>query len=386
MSNRRFWLPTLVGLAVITLVLGWSVNRYAIARKVEFATERLALLGTLRKDALQRYFTTAQAELRFWSTNELLVSNQQWLVETWDKSTAAGGNPEQALRERYIDGNPFPAGQRHRFDDEAGDQQYYRSLHAQLHPMAKLFVMERGYHDLFLISPAGNIHYSVTKEDEFGSNLISGPYRDSGLAQVFQQALTDPDATEMAISDMHAYAPSGGAPALFIAQAMRSPEGEFLGVIVLQLPTDEFLEIMNFDTGMGRTGETYLVGQDQLMRSQSRFIHTPTVLATHAESETIRRALQGKHGVSFATDYRGVEVLSAYSNIQVGATSWAVMAEVDKLEIYEQATSGQPLLAGLMLFLYSLGLWSAWFVQRADEDYDQGSMMGDLDAGMDGDG
>ena len=386
MSNRRFWLLTLVGLAVITLALGWAVNRYSIERKIEFASERLALLGTLRKDALQRYLTTAQAELRFWSTNELLVNNQQWLVEAWDKAITAGEDPAQALRQRYIDDNPFPDGQRHRFDDEIDNEKPYRGLHAKLHPMTKLFVMERGYYDLFLISPTGNIHYSVTKEDEFGGNLISGPYRDSGLAQVFQQILADPDTTGIAISDLQAYAPSDGAPALFIAQAMRSPEEEFIGVIVLQLPTDKILEIMNFDTGMGRTGETYLVGQDQLMHSQSRFIDTPTVLVTRAESETIRRALQGENGVSFATDYRGVEVLSAYSNIQVGETNWAVMAEVDKLEIYEQATSDQPMLAGLMLFLYSLGIWSAWFVQRADGDYDQGSMMGDLDVGMDGDG
>lgn len=386
MSNRRFWLLTLAGLAVLTLALGWSINRYAIERKIEFAGERLALLGTLRRDALQRYLATAQAELRFWSTNETLINHQQWVVGAWDQVTAAGGDPERLLRERYIDGNPYPAGQRYRFDDEVQTDSPYRTQHARLHPMTKLFVMERGYYDLFFISPTGNIHYTVMKEDDFGSNLNSGPYRESGLAQVFRKVLADPGSTDIAVSDMEPYAPSGGAPALFIAEAMHNSDGEFIGVIALQLPTDRILEIMNFDAGMGRTGETYLVGQDMLMRSQSRFLDEPSVLVTRAESPTIRRALQGERGVDFTTDYRDVEVLSAYSSIPIGDTSWAVMAEIDKLEIYQQATSGQPLLAGLMLFLYSLGLWSTWFIRRADGEYDPGSVLADLDLGMDGDG
>ena len=48
-----------------------------------------------------------------------------------------------------------------------------------------------------------------------------------------------------------------------------------VGVLVLQFPIEEFNRIMtgNFtwkNEGMGRTGETYLVGPDMYMRSRSR--------------------------------------------------------------------------------------------------------------------
>lgn len=49
------------------------------------------------------------------------------------------------------------------------------------------------------------------------------------------------------------------------------------GVIVFQLPIDRIIQTMtaNFGwekEGLGKTGEVYLVGQDRLMRSRSRFM------------------------------------------------------------------------------------------------------------------
>jgi hypothetical protein len=46
------------------------------------------------------------------------------------------------------------------------------------------------YHDLFLISPEGDVVYTATKGDDFGTNLITGLYKDSELAQVFKRAKT----------------------------------------------------------------------------------------------------------------------------------------------------------------------------------------------------
>ena len=65
---------------------------------------------------------------------------------------------------------------------------------------------------------------------------------------------------------MQPYGPSSGAAAIFMATAIMSQEEEFLGVIVFQLPTDRIVSIMNYTSGMGETGETYLVGEDLLMR------------------------------------------------------------------------------------------------------------------------
>jgi methyl-accepting chemotaxis protein len=374
MSSRRFWVLLLTSLTLVTVVIGWGVNTYLIDKRIEIAGERLALLGTLRRDALERYLDTAEAELGFWGANEFLLEQQAWLVASWHEGVAAGRDPAAYLRQTYIEGNSSPHG-----PGQTENAAIYAELHAQLHPMAKRFVTERGYHDFFLISPSGDIHYSVGKEDDFTTNLMTGPYKDTGLGDVFRQVIAAPESNEVRVSDLQAYAPSGGMPAMFLARAMYSGDGEFIGVIALQVPTEKIHSIMHFDKGMGETGETYLVGQDYLMRSDSRFSQESTVLKRRVESATAQRALRGEYGVEFTTDYRGVEVLSAYSSLPIGETNWAVMAEIDKAEILERVTSERPVIAGFMLFFYSLGIWSAWFIQRSEPAGTGGELLADLD-------
>jgi methyl-accepting chemotaxis protein len=378
MNKRRFWMAVIAGLALVTLIIGWGVNAYLINGRITRAEERLVLLGTLRRDALERYLDTAEAELSFWAANDFLLAQQAWIVSAWREGVSAGRDPASYLRQTYIDGSPSPVGER-----QTENATIYSELHSQLHPMAKLFVTERGYYDFFLISPDGDIHYSVGKEDDFATNLMTGPYRDTGLGEVFRQVIAAPEGDTVRVSDMQAYAPSGGVPAMFLARAMYDGDGALIGVIALQAPTQKIHSIMQFDAGMGETGETYLVGQDYLMRSDSRFSEESTVLKQSVESDTTRRALRGEYGVAFTTDYRGVEVLSAYSSMPVGETSWAVMAEVDKAEILEKATSERPMIAGFMLFFYSLGIWSAWFIQRTEPGGASGIGLTDLDSATD---
>ena len=378
MSTRRFWFTTLGGLMLLTLCIGWASNRYFIEQRIALASERLMLLSNLRREALHRYLDTAEAELRFWSINQELIDQQLWLVDAWSRAVQEGRDPEQRLKLFYVENNPYPPGERRKFND-AGDGSGYSGLHAKLHPLASLFVSERGYYDFFLISPTGDILYTVEKEDDFATNLYQGEFKDSGLAEVFKRALVYAETDQVAISDLSAYAPSGGTPAMFVAKAMYGEEGQLAGVVAFQLPTDRIVDIMNFDTGMGKTGETYLVGEDLLMRSDSRFSTDSSILAVTVDTQTVARALLGEYGVEFTEDYRGIEVLSAYSSTRIGENTWAVIAEVDKAEILENATSDRPMLAGLMLFFYSFAAWSVWYIQRADVDAEGINLLADLD-------
>jgi len=380
MSSRRFWVAVFTSLTLVTFGIGWGVNTYLIDKRIELAGERLALLGTLRRDALERYVDTAAAELSFWGANDFILEQQAWIVAAWQEAVAAGRDPAAYLRKTYTEGDSSSRGQK-----QTKNAAIYEELHAQLHPTARRFVTERGYHDFFLISPGGDIHYSVEKENDFTTNLMTGPYKDSGLGDVFRQVIASPESRAVRVSDLQAYAPSGGKPAMFLARAMYDHDGQFIGVIALQSPTEKIQLIMHFDKGMGETGETYLVGQDYLMRSDSRFSELPTVLKQRVESGTAQRALRGEYGVEFTTDYRGVEVLSAYSSLPIGETNWAVMAEIDKAEILESATSERPVIAGFMLFFYSLGIWSAWFIQRSESSGRSGELMADLDLDSSGD-
>ena len=121
--------------------------------------------------------------------------------------------------------------------------------------------------------------------------------------------------------------------------AMVGPEGRVLGVLAMQLPTNRIRDIMQFTAGMGESGETYLVGEDLLMRSDSRFREESTILQVKVDTESVRRALSGESGTLFTPDYRGVPVLSAFSDLTVDDFRWAVMAEIDGSVVYGEIVS-----------------------------------------------
>lgn len=378
-SDLRFWLVSAVSVAALLAATLWLLLYLNLASYSQLVGDRLLLLAELRKGAVQEYFATAEAELRFWSTNDDVLDAQEQLVDLWQAENVA-----QQARLSYVENNPSPAGFLMHLDD-AEDGSRYSQLHAALHPRARLFVTQRGYYDFFLISPQGDVIYTVEKEADFATNLMSGPWRDSGLAQVFALARKQRASGTMAMVDMDAYEVSDGAPAMFMGTALHDKEGEFLGVIAFQLPIDRIQGIMNYTSGMGETGETYLVGSDRLMRSDSRFSDESTVLRQRVDTQTVERALAGEQGVAFVDDYRGTQVLSVYLPMEVAGTTWAVMAEIDRDEIEQGAARQRPALATPMLFFYGLSLWSLWYWrnrQLPGED-NQGAS---LDFGDSGDG
>ncbi len=387
-SSMRFWFGWGVGLALLMMLVVWGLLKWNLTNYTQLVSDRLLLLGELRRGAVQEYFSTAEAELRFWGTNADILAGQAALVEIW--GSEPGAAVAQQVRYSYTEGNPSPAGFYLNLD-YAEDGTAYSELHGRMHPRARLFVTERGYYDFFLIGPEGDVFYSVEKERDFATNLETGEWSNSGLAEVFTRAKRERKEGTVAISDMQTYGPSDGEPAIFMATAMHDDAGQFLGVIAFQLPTDRILGIMNYTSGMGETGETYLVGQDYLMRSDSRFTDESTVLSQVVKTPTVDLALAGEQGVEFIQDYRNVEVMSVYLPIQVGDTRWAIMAEIDRDEIEEGAARERPAMAGVLFFVYGLSLWSVWYwqgrqlpedgVQLAGLDFPDG---GDGGGGFDG--
>lgn len=101
------------------------------------------------------------------------------------------------------------------------------------------------------------------------------------------------------------------------------------------LSSGEIRRIMAERSGMGETGETYLVGPDHIPLNEPYLHGEPTASrkALKIETEPVLRALAGETGVLTATDYRDKLVLSAYAPVSTGAGRWAIIAEIDKQEI-----------------------------------------------------
>lgn len=232
------------------------------------------------------------------------------------------------------------------------------------------YIEKYGYYDLFLIHPEGEVFYSVTHGLDYKTNMVDGKYADSGLGKLVRQVLKT---RQYEIADFAPYGPSNGEPASFIAQPILL-KGEVQMIVALQLSLQTINGIMQEHTGMGQTGETYLVGPDKRMRSDSYLDprnHTVkasfagTVVANGVDSFAVNEALSGKTGIGIIIDDAGNSVLSAYTPLRVGDMSWALLAEIDAIEAFAAITTLKrqmwvvALLAVLAIFVVT------WLMARA---------------------
>ena len=150
------------------------------------------------------------------------------------------------------------------------------------------------------------------------------------LKNLMLQMVLNPSAL---FSDYSLPAP-GSANILLAASPLKSEDGRMTGIMVLEIPSgwiDRIMLDQTPDNGLGNSGETYLVGSDFLMRSQSRFIPA-SIMRTMVKTESARKAFRNTEGIMITNDYRDISVFSSYSRIRVPGLSWIILSEIDVKE------------------------------------------------------
>jgi methyl-accepting chemotaxis protein len=246
-----------------------------------------------------------------------------------------------ALQYHYIKANSHPLGAKDMLDS-ADDPSWYSKTHAQYHPIIRSYLKKFGYYDIFLVHPeTGKIVYSVFKELDYATSLIDGPYANTNFAEAFRKANAATAADDVVFADMKSYFPSYEAPAGFVATPIFR-DNQKLGILIFQFPLDNLNAIMRQREGMGETGETYLVGSDLLMRSDSyRDPENHSVAASFrnpdkgkVDTRASRAAINGRTGKEVIIDYNGHPVLSAYTPLNFEGLRWALLAEIDEAEAF----------------------------------------------------
>ena len=293
------------------------------------AEQKLVALNAAKNQFIGSYLDTIRQDILIQARNPIVRQALDEFTQAWKELGAGVGD---RLQKAYITDNPNPEGKKDLLNS-ANDGTTYAAAHGRYHPWLRGFQNERGYYDLFLFDTEGDLVYTVFKEPDFATNIVGGKWKDTDLGRVFKAAMAaGPGKTSFA--DFKAYAPSNGAAASFIATAVAGADGKVAGILALQMPIGRINQIMQTADGMGSSGESYLVGPDFLMRSDSRFSKESTILKTKVESATVKEAQTGKKGVMEIKDYRGVPVVSAYSPLEFEGVKWAVIAEVDEAEIF----------------------------------------------------
>jgi methyl-accepting chemotaxis protein len=218
------------------------------------------------------------------------------------------------------------------------------------------YIEKYGYYDFFLIHPKGNVFYTVTRENDYGTNMINGKYANSGLGILTQKVL---QTKTFGFEDFKPYAASNNEPASFIAKPLLI-NGQVELIVALQLSLESINKIMKQREGMGKTGETYLVGEDRLMRSDS-FLEpvNHTVKSSFAnpskgsvKTQATQEAFEGKEDAKIILDYNGNPVLSSFTPLNLWGVDWALIAEIDESEAFAAIRQ----ITWIMIIIFVIGL------------------------------
>jgi methyl-accepting chemotaxis protein len=267
-----------------------------------------------------------------------------------------------SLQTSYIAHNPNPIGSKDAL--ELGkDSTMYSKVHQTYHGSIRKYLQEFGFYDIFIVSKeTGDVVYSVYKEIDFATNLNNGAFAQSGLGKAFQGAKNLAEG-EIYTTNFSPYQPSYNAQATFMASPIYD-QGQNLGVLIFQLPVDRITNIMTNDkqwksVGLGNTGETYLVGEDRTLRSESRLLLeqpeqyfemlqrteqtaqidlieklSSSVGIQNVTSQGVELALNQQTGFTKYIGYKNTPVLSAYTYIDSGGETWALIAEIEEEEAF----------------------------------------------------
>ena len=306
-------------------------------------------------DRLKEYYNQ-----KFLPKLELNTEGKPLLYSYFPQDTAA-----RYLQYQYIAANSNPEGERELLS-KANDGSRYSEIHRNFHPIYRNFIERFDYYDIFLIdAETGNVLYTVEKETDFATNVFNGPYASSNLADVVRKASRGRNPDFVAVSDFEPYQASYGTPAAFVASPIFD-NSQLIGVLAFQLSIDKIDDIMTSDrdwlqNGLGKTGETYLVGPDYGMRSTSRFLieqpeqyleaiaaeglpkeevalieeFNTSILHQTVRTPAIEEASDTQTGFAIVEDYRGKPTLSAYRPLDLNGLDWVINAQIDTAEAFE---------------------------------------------------
>ena len=255
----------------------------------------------------------------------------------------------------YLVNNPHPLSDKDQLDTADRGTQYDR-VHARYHPALRGLVADFDFYDLFIFDLSGNLVYSVFKEIDFATNFLTGPHKNTGLATAYRRALESNDTDATYLVDFSHYAPSYDSPQSFIAASLFRGTRK-VGVIALQIPVSRINAIMAGTDGLGATGETFLMGDDQRLRTQSRFDGDVSILKQTAGESDVIQTLDYE-GMMRIADYRNVEALWSFAPLTIKDLDWRIVAKIDSDEIMAPARDlrRRIVLFATVLLLFAAGL------------------------------
>ncbi|MDM8554744.1 response regulator [Desulfococcaceae bacterium HSG7] len=282
---------------------------------------------TLKTREISAYFDSMLAQLRFQSETDANTKLLEELVRAYKASSKPLAEFVKSYKWTMIE------------HDLAGSLRVFRKAY--------------NYHDIFLISQKGDIIYTIKGEADLGTNLFTGAYRSTKLADACRMSL---ETGKLGFSDYERHAPSGGLVFGFITAPVVNEDGDRIGAIAFQFPIDSINRIMQAEFKLGKTAEIYMVGPDLTLRSGLKQDKGKALIREEIRTEqtmNIKQDLNGGEIDHIALTYQGPhgkQVLGLHQEFRIENIVFAVIAEIE----YKEAFAAVSGMRSIMLFMIGL--------------------------------
>jgi len=193
-----------------------------------------------------------------------------------------------------------------------------RSFLTQVQAFQELIWFSIGFEDVKFIDSKGNLLFTLGRVTS--TNFFDDPLFQKGLTKSFVDFEPTPTGKKMIIVSP-----------VFAQDSKKSDEP--IGVIISRMRTAAIDSILLNRSGLGETGEVYIVNDGSLMLSESRFIED-VIFKQKVNTVPVEKCFrEGEEHIGFYPDYRGIQIYgSSYCADDLG---FVLLAEIDEAETVE---------------------------------------------------
>ena len=212
-----------------------------------------------------------------------------------------------------------------------------------------MIIKENDYYNFLFIDNAGNVLFSIKDETILGQNIFSKNLRTTFLSQTTKKSLKT---GKTLFSDLEAFEPSYDIISGFFIKPAVNENGETIGVLAFQITIDGLNKMIQQEADYGETGKAFLIGEDLLLRTATRFGEKSDILTkkiSNIKTQEWKDYLLHKNDIEYLIanellvskvqnyddDGDGEYVMGIYRTIteleQLGV-NWALIDEIDHEE------------------------------------------------------
>ena len=229
------------------------------------------------------------------------------------------------------------------FDPSSYSQAQEELLYNHLSPRLRY----GGFYEIFIMNPLNGEIMISTDGQSNGENRAYRDYFTAGRDNTHVEGVY--------------YSVNLNQPAMTIGTPIRGDNGELIGVMAGRLELDELSRIMEEQSGLSQTEDTYLVNTSNFFVTEPRFGDSFAMHKT-VQTEGVIAGLAGEDGIALYDNYRGIPVIGAYKWLP--EYQMCLVTEIDQSEAFAPIENTGKILVGVVCGVVVLLIIAAYFIAR----------------------